>query len=215
MRREGFILYIKEIITEKEGVPMNSPTRKKIADAFIEVLMQKSFSSIKVKDIVDVAGVSHMTFYRNFSDKYDLVESICYDDMMLFTKIYGRNAEWKAITVCILNTIKNNACFYGKILKDEEATKYCMNALCKVSDDNTGAKGSSATYSAWRETLQSWAKNGFSEPVEDIYVKLVGAMPLHEVFTGEDLTAAIKAYETNTLDDFRNRLVLEQKNKKR
>lgn len=176
-------------------------------------MSQKSFASIKVKDIVDVAGVSHMTFYRNFADKYDLVESICYEDMMLFTKIYGRNAEWKAIAVCILNTIKNNAPFYGRILKDEEATKYCMRALCKVSDDNTGAKGSDSTYSAWRETLQNWAKGNFSEPVEDIYIKLVGAMPLHEVFTGEQLMAAIRAYETNTLDDFRNRQLLQKQKK--
>lgn len=184
---------------------IDSPTKKKIADAFIEVLTQKPFSSIKVKDIVDVAGVSHMTFYRNFSDKYDLVESICFDDMMLFTKIYGRNAEWKAITVCILNTIQNNASFYSRILRDEEATVSYLRAMNRVSGELTGACGSSTTSAAWKETMQSWARNGFADSVEDVYIKLVGAMPLHEVFTGEDLASAIKAYETNTMDDFRNR----------
>ena len=193
---------------------IDTSTKRKIADAFSEVLLQKSFASIKVKDIVDVAGVSHMTFYRNFADKYDLVEKICYEDMMLFTKIYGRNAEWKSIAVCILNTIKNNAPFYGRVLKDEEASRYCMDALSRVSDDNTGAKGSASTYSAWKDTLQNWARNGFSDPVEDVYIRLVGAMPLHEVFTGDQLLEAIRAYESNTLDDFRNRQLLEKQKKK-
>ena len=190
---------------------MNETTKTKIAEAFMEVLRQKPFANIKVKDIIDVAGVSHMTFYRNYSDMYDLVEKICYEDLMLFSKIYGRNAEWKAIVFCILNTIKNNAAFYGKILKDEQASDSFIRALCRVSIDTTGAQGSKTTQAAWCETMQKWAKKGFSESVERVYIELVGAMPLHEVFTGEDLRDVIRAYETNTMDDFRNRLKYPQK----
>lgn len=191
---------------------MNETTKKKIADAFLDVLRQKPFASIKVKEIIEAAGVSHMTFYRNYSDVFDLVESICYDDLMLFSKIYGRNAEWKSIVICILNTIRNNAAFYGKILKDEQASESFVRALCRVSGDTTGAEGSRTTQAAWRETMQKWAKNGFRDSVEDVYIKLVGAMPLHEVFTGEDLLDVIRAYETNTLDDFRNRQHKDHKN---
>lgn len=191
---------------------MNETTKKKIADAFLDVLRQKPFASIKVKEIIEAAGVSHMTFYRNYSDVFDLVESICYDDLMLFSKIYGRNAEWKSIVICILNTIRNNAAFYGKILKDEQASESFVRALCRVSGDTTGAEGSRTVQAAWRETMQKWAKNGFRDSVEDVYIKLVGAMPLHEVFTGDDLLDVIRAYETNTLDDFRNRQHKDHKN---
>ena len=180
--------------------------KNRITEAFLQVLCEKQFSAIKVKDIIDAAGVSHMTFYRSFSDIYNLVESICYEDMLLFSKIYGRNADWKAIVICILNTIKNNAAFYGKILRDESASDSFMRALCRVSGDTTGAEGSKATQSAWRETMQLWARKGFADPVGDVYIKLVGAMPLHEVFTGEELLAAIRKYEMNTIDDFRNRI---------
>ena len=184
---------------------MGASTKERIIEAFLTVLRNKPFSSIKVKDIIDAAEVSHMTFYRCFSDIYNLVECICYDDMMLFSKIYGRNAEWKAITICILNTIKNNAAFYGKILRDDAASESFMRAMCMVSGDTTGAAGSNATQAAWRETMQLWAKRGFSDSVQDVYINLVGAMPLHEVFTGEELLAAIRKYEMNTVDDFRNR----------
>ena len=175
------------------------------------MLRQKPFSSIKVKDVIDAAEVSHMTFYRNYSDIFDLVEQICYEDLMLFSKIYGRNAEWKSIVFCILNTIKNNAAFYGKILKDEQASDSFVRALCRVSFETTGAQGSRTTQTAWCETMQKWARNGFSDSVEDEYIELVGSMPLHEVFTGDDLRDVIRAYETNTLDDFRNRLKYPQK----
>ncbi len=190
---------------------MNETTKTKIAEAFLDVLRQKPFSSIKVKDVIDAAGVSHMTFYRNYSDMFDLVEQICYEDLMLFSKIYGRNAEWKSIVFCILNTIKNNAAFYGKILKDEQASDSFIRALCRVSFETTGAQGSRTTQTAWCETMQKWARNGFSESVEDEYIELVGSMPLHEVFTGDDLRDVIQAYEANTLDDFRNRLKYPQK----
>ena len=185
---------------------MHEPTKKRIASAFTEILCRKPFASIKVKDVIDAAGVSHMTFYRNYSDMYDLVEKICYEDLMLFSKIYGRNAEWKAIVFCILNTIKNNAAFYGKILKDEQAIESFNRALCRVSIDTTGAQGSKTTQTAWCDTMQKWAKSGFSESVEDVYIELIGAMPLHEVVTGAALRDVIQAYETNTMDDFRNRL---------
>lgn len=194
---------------------IDSSTKRKLADAFCEVLSQKPFAAIKVKDIVDAAGVSHMTFYRSFSDKYDLVERICYEDMMLFTKIYGRNAEWKAITICILNTVKNNAPFYSKILRDAEASESYMRAMARVSNNLTGACGSKSTNSAWKETMQDWARNGFEDSVEDVYIRLVGTMPLHEVFTGEQLLEAIKGYESNTLDDFRNRQLLEKLKQKK
>lgn len=184
---------------------MADSTKKRISEAFLEVLRQKPFSSIKIKDIIEKAGVSHMTFYRSYSDIFDLVESICYEDLMLFSKIYGRNAEWRSITICILNTIKNNSSFYGKVLKDEGASESFSRALARVSGDTTGARGSNTTQSAWKETMQKWARNGFADSVEDVYFTLVGALPLHEVFTGEELAAAIRSYEVNTLDDFRNR----------
>lgn len=187
----------------------NTSAKAKIIDAFQRILSEKSFSKITVKDIADEAGISHMTFYRNFADKYELVGEICYEDMMLFSKIYGNNAEWKSIVYCILNTIKNNEKFYGKIFKDEEALAKSLEALVKVSVDFTGAQATRASYLVWEETFKDWAKRGFTGTIDEVYKRLIGAMPLNEIFTGEALDEAIRMYESNTLNDFRNR----QKNK--
>ena len=183
-----------------------SPAKNRIAEAFKTILKEKPFSSIKVKNVVDQAGVSSMTFYRSFSDKYDMVEKICFNDLMLFTKIYGSNAELRSITVCMLNTIKSNKDFYGKILEDDDARESFMNALSRVSEETTGTKGSAATLSTSEEILKEWAAGEFQRSVDEVYTDWISTMPLRAVLKGKELAAAVKAFEQNTLEDFKKRL---------
>ncbi|MBR5338986.1 MAG: TetR family transcriptional regulator [Lachnospiraceae bacterium] len=183
----------------------DSPTKNRIAEAFKTLLKEKPYSSIKVKNIVDLAGVSSMTFYRNFSDKDELTENICFEDLMLFTKIYGSNAELRSITVCMLNTIKSNSGFYGALFKDEDSMDSFMRALSRVSYEATGTKGSATTLSNCKEILQEWANENFATSVDDIYTKWVAEMPLRAVLNEKELAAAIKSFEKRTLEEFRKR----------
>lgn len=48
-------------------------TRQKLAQAIKEEMEQTSLDKITVTRIVERAGVTRQTFYRNFKDKYDLV----------------------------------------------------------------------------------------------------------------------------------------------
>ena len=47
-------------------------TREKLAQAIKEEMEQTSLDRITVARIVERAGVTRQTFYRNFKDKYDL-----------------------------------------------------------------------------------------------------------------------------------------------
>lgn len=183
----------------------DSPTKNRIAEAFKTLLKEKPYSTIKVKNIVDLAGVSSMTFYRSFSDKDEMVENICFEDLMLFTKIYGSNAELRSITVCMLNTIKSNSGFYGALFKDDNSMDSFMRALSRVSYEATGTKGSATTLSNCKEILQAWANEDFATPVDDIYTKWIAEMPLRAVLKGKELSAAIKAFEQSTLEEFKKR----------
>ena len=51
-------------------------TREKLAQAIKEEMEQTSLDRITVARIVERAGVTRQTFYRNFKDKYDLVNWI-------------------------------------------------------------------------------------------------------------------------------------------
>lgn len=52
-------------------------TRKNIEASFIYLLRQKDFSKITVQDILDKALINRSTFYKHYTDKYQLAEILC------------------------------------------------------------------------------------------------------------------------------------------
>lgn len=57
-------------------------TRKYIREAFFELIRQKGFEAISIKDITEHAMINRTTFYRHFLDKHDLARK-CMDDEFL------------------------------------------------------------------------------------------------------------------------------------
>ena len=49
-------------------------SKKDIADALISLMKKKSFDKITNKDITDRAGLSHITIYRNFKNKDEIIK---------------------------------------------------------------------------------------------------------------------------------------------
>ena len=47
-------------------------TKKNIEESFLRLLEKKSFSEITVQNILDEALINRSTFYKHYSDKYDL-----------------------------------------------------------------------------------------------------------------------------------------------
>ncbi len=52
-------------------------TERAIHEAFFSLMKKNGFEKISVKDISDAAMISRNTFYLHYSDKYDLLESVC------------------------------------------------------------------------------------------------------------------------------------------
>lgn len=49
-------------------------TRLSLQNAFIELTIEKNFSSLTIANITERAMVNRSTFYRHFQDKYDLLD---------------------------------------------------------------------------------------------------------------------------------------------
>lgn len=60
-------------------------TRRNIHTHFIDLLEQQSFRDITVKRITEVCQINRSTFYRNYTDKYDLMRDIMSDVIDDFT----------------------------------------------------------------------------------------------------------------------------------
>jgi AcrR family transcriptional regulator len=101
---------------------MKRKTAKEIlAESFREVAETKSIDKITIRDIVDNCGYSPATFYRQFSDKYDLIAWDYVDRTKVIIDKVGVNAyQWKHTWAdavkfysenreYILNLLKNTA----------------------------------------------------------------------------------------------------------
>ena len=53
-------------------------SKEYIADALISLMKKKDYSSITNKDITDRAGLSHVTIYRNFKNKNEIISYYLY-----------------------------------------------------------------------------------------------------------------------------------------
>lgn len=52
-------------------------TRRNIEESLIHLLGRKSFEQITVQDILEEALINRSTFYKHYSDKYDLAQHLC------------------------------------------------------------------------------------------------------------------------------------------
>ena len=57
--------------------PANQLARECIVTALIQLANQKPFSTISISELTERAGVSRMTFYRNYSSKEEVFRSYC------------------------------------------------------------------------------------------------------------------------------------------
>ena len=61
-------------------------TQKLLREALIELIEEQSFETLTVGEITERAMVSRAAFYRNYRDKYDLVEQIFEEAMQALFK---------------------------------------------------------------------------------------------------------------------------------
>ena len=57
---------------EKEKSPSNLLVRECIVEAMIKLIYEKPLSAITISELTERAGVSRMTFYRNYGSKEDV-----------------------------------------------------------------------------------------------------------------------------------------------
>ena len=73
-------------------------TKQAIRAAFIQLLNEKPFKQITVRDIVDTCGVNRNTFYYHFADIPQLLESIIQEDS---ERILQQNAPLHSLEDCL------------------------------------------------------------------------------------------------------------------
>ncbi|MFV0465985.1 MAG: TetR/AcrR family transcriptional regulator [Lachnospiraceae bacterium] len=175
--------------------------RDSFIQAFLSLIKQMPLSSLTVVALIKEADVSHQSFYRHFTDKYQLAETICYDNFKLFTTIYGENASWKEVITCMLNIIKNNPSFYRKLLSDKEGSTVLIKSILSIFSEHSGCSISIYSVNSWLLIIKDWSYKNFSVPVDEIYTRLLHNMSISDIMQGDDLTQTTTCYENLRLSE--------------
>lgn len=95
---------------------MKKDTKELIYETFVELLSQKPFDKITVKDIVETCDINRNTFYYYYSDIYDLLEEIFKKELNILVEAHKNGRSWAAAFIKVAHVayshkkIINNIC---------------------------------------------------------------------------------------------------------
>lgn len=108
-------------------------TKKALANAFKELMIEKSFLHITINDICSKCSLNRKSFYYHFKDKYELLNWIFYFE---FISTYKESKDDKQKVFLDLCTyLYNNKEFYRKalLIEDYNNFKNCLQKnICSL-----------------------------------------------------------------------------------
>ncbi len=112
----------------------NLITKKALMESLKDLMREKSFRSITVSDITKGCGLSRLTFYYHFRDKYALLNWICKAEILepLEDGLTLDNWDYKLFEA--LTVMKKNHRYYRQILMntDSELQKYIFKVTSEI-----------------------------------------------------------------------------------
>lgn len=159
-------------------------TKMVIKNSFIELLEKKSLSKITVKEICDLSEINRATFYKYFSDAYDLLEKLeqqFLDELEKNVRQSMQTGFYDTITL-ILVTIKADAKLYQTLFSENGDPYFpikmfssCYKYISMDKDKRFGKL--SQAEQAWlyyyiaqgcSGILNQWIENKMEEPIEQV-----------------------------------------------
>lgn len=154
----------------------NAITKECIEQALISLMERKPYSSITIKDITDRAGVSRVSYYRNYSSKEDILSgfmlSICKEASAAMVK-YDAVSETEKVWDALLTAVIPLAPKYKLLLDAGFGEKFMLEFAkamnSSVPEDNYALRYSNVYWAgAITAILSEWIRNDMNVPKETI-----------------------------------------------
>ena len=108
-------------------------TQNAIQNAFIELLDEKPFDKITVRDISERCGINRNTFYYHYQDVLALLESICEKDFDQFVEQYPVLSSIEECMEAIMYFARSNKRKVMNIFRSDSNDTY-IASLWRVSE---------------------------------------------------------------------------------
>ena len=168
-----------------------SSVKKRMADAFVDMLSQKSYADITVTDIVNTAQVARVSFYRNFNSISDVVDYITdelaneFIDKILPVLNSNDENKWREFLFDFINKALNNR---GKIeainLQNTAVLFSHLNTKMQMYVNVNSNKTISDKYTSYvkacliNNVVKKWIDDGMVETPEEIINYLMSFITL-------------------------------------
>lgn len=153
-------------------------TKEALGRALKELTVQKGFDKVSVGDITGVCGLGRQSFYYHFQDKFQLLEWVFAQELLLpFEK--GINLQnWPGRISQMLETMEQNRKFYVNAIKAQpdffakcmgevlERLFYRLESAASIAyEQNEQQRKFSAQFYALgcSAVITRWARNGMRE----------------------------------------------------
>lgn len=121
-------------------------TKKELAESLKQLASGRRFEHVTVGDIVKECGVNRQTFYYHFSDKYELLDWIYYNETFVPLTADISFGNWDEKLYELLQIMRANKAFYMNTIKcsDNFFEEYLLKMLTtlfeKAIEDLDGRK---------------------------------------------------------------------------
>lgn len=129
-----FIIIWGELVMDKYPDLRISRTMFAIRNAFAELVQEKGFENLLVKDITTKANINRGTFYLHYKDKFDLLDQIEHEIIReiegIVRKVYsGENSEYLRIDAILPVIVE--------IFKYFSENSTLINSILSLKGDNS------------------------------------------------------------------------------
>lgn len=106
-------------------------TKRELAESLKRLTAKQLFEHVTVGDIVRECGVNRQTFYYHFSDKYELLDWIYYNETFVPLTADISFGNWDEKLYDLLRTMRENRAFYMNTIKcsDNFFEEYLLKML--------------------------------------------------------------------------------------
>ena len=130
-------------------------TRQAIKKSFLDLLRQKSFSVITIKDIANHAMIGRGTFYLHYEDKYQLLDRLIDEELKKFS-----------------DTIQPKAYIHNDMVDDQTLLHYAQKAFVHLKEHDSFFQSMFLRddIPAFRTKLQQHFIQKFKKEFEDLHI---------------------------------------------
>lgn len=149
-------------------------SKKYIAESLIYLMRKKDFADITNKDITDKAGLSHITYYRNFSSKEDIIKYYLDDitnEFIKKKKVNYNPSHFKEYLITLFSHLKEQE-EIGLLLYKANLIHYIKDEFDKIFSNKARNKKEEYNYyfvsGGLYNIYYNWLISGCKETPEEL-----------------------------------------------